>query len=116
MTIGEIISDFRSLNNLSLDEFGKLAGMSKSYVYALEKNEHPKTKEPINPSLGIITRVSAATGYSVEEIYSRLGMKNYSGMTPHFALSDIEMRIIDHFRSADELDKQMVLRVLGIKE
>lgn len=116
MTIGEIIKDYRDANGISLDEFAKQAGMSKSYVFALEKNEHPKTKEPINPSLGIISRVSIATGLSVGEIYARLGIKELFGQKTTFDLSDLEIRIIDRFRSADELEKQMVLRILKIEE
>ena len=116
MTIGEIIKDYREANGISLDEFAKQAGMSKSYVFALEKNEHPKTKEPINPSLGIISRVSIATGLSVDEIYARLGIKELFGQKTTFDLSDLEIRIIDRFRSADELEKQMVLRILKIEE
>lgn len=116
MTIGEIIKDYRDAKGISLDEFAKQAGMSKSYVFALEKNEHPKTKEPINPSLGIITRVSLATGLSVDEIYSRLGMKELLGQKTTINLSDLEIRIIDRFRSADELEKQMILRILKIEE
>lgn len=116
MTIGEIIKDYRDANGISLDEFAKQAGMSKSYVFALEKNEHPKTKEPINPSLGIISRVSIATGLSVDEIYARLGIKELFGQKTTFDLSDLEIRIIDRFRSADELEKQMVLRILKIEE
>lgn len=116
MTIGEIIKDYRDANGISLDEFAKQAGMSKSYVFALEKNEHPKTKEPINPSLGIISRVSHATGLSVDEIYARLGIKELFCQKTTIDLSDLEIRIIDRFRSADELEKQMVLRILKIEE
>lgn len=116
MTIGDIIKDFREQRQMSMDEFGQLAGMSKSYVFALEKNEHPRTKEPINPSLGIISRVSTATGYSIEEIYARLGSGDCFGVRPSFSMSDLEMRLIDRFRASDDLEKAMVLKILGLED
>lgn len=116
MTLGEIIKDFRKHRNMSLDEFGRLSGMSKSYVFALEKNEHPKTKEPINPSIGIISNVSKATGYSAEEIYAMLGVKEFYGEKPSFAMSDLEMRLINSFRNANDLEKAMVLKILELNE
>ena len=42
MTIGDVIKEFRKLNDLSLEEFGKMAGLSKSYVSMLENNKDPR--------------------------------------------------------------------------
>jgi transcriptional regulator with XRE-family HTH domain len=116
MTIGEIIKDYRTEHNMSYEEFAKKCGFSKSYVYALEKNEHPKTKEPIVPSLGIITRISTATNIPVINLCQSLGIA-YPGMGyPEAQLSSLEHKLIDSFRRADELDRQMVLRILKIEE
>ena len=116
MTIGEIIKDYRTEHNMSYEEFAKKCGFSKSYVYALEKNEHPKTKEPIVPSLGIITRISTATNIPVINLCQSLGVA-YPGMGyPEAQLSSLEHKLIDSFRRADELDHQMVLRILKIEE
>lgn len=116
MTIGEIIKDYRTEHNMSCEEFAKKCGFSKSYVYALEKNEHPKTKEPIVPSLGIITRISTATNIPVINLCQSLGVA-YPGMGyPEAQLSSLEHKLIDSFRRADELDRQMVLRILKIEE
>lgn len=116
MTIGEIIKDYRTEHNMSYEEFAKKCGFSKSYVYALEKNEHSKTKEPIVPSLGIITRISTATNIPVINLCQSLGVA-YPGMGyPEAQLSSLEHKLIDSFRRADELDRQMVLRILKIEE
>ena len=110
MTIGEIIKDYRTEHNMSYEEFAKKCGFSKSYVYALEKNE------PIVPSLGIITRISTATNIPVINLCQSLGVA-YPGMGyPEAQLSSLEHKLIDSFRRADELDRQMVLRILKIEE
>lgn len=116
MTIGEIIKDYRTEHNMSYEEFAQRCGFSKSYVYALEKNEHPKTKEPIVPSLGIISRISTGTSIPIIDLCRSLGIA-YPGMGyPESQLSPLEKKLIDSFRSADDLDRQMVLRILKVEE
>lgn len=116
MTMSEIIKNYRTEHDMSYDEFAKRCGFSKSYVYALEKNEHPKTKEPIVPSLGIVSRISTGTGIPVIELCKSLGVAYPSMEYPESHLSPLEHKIINSFRCADELDRQMVLRVLKIEE
>lgn len=116
MTIGEIIKKYRAEHDMSYDEFAKRCGFSKSYVYALEKNEHPKTKEPIVPSLGIISRISTGTSIPIPELCRSLGVA-YPGMGyPEAQLSPLERKVVESFRQADEIDRQMVLRILQIEE
>ena len=116
MTMGEIIKKYRAEHDMSYDEFAKRCGFSKSYVYALEKNEHPKTKEPIVPSLSIISRISTGTSIPIAELCRSLGVA-YPGMEyPEVQLSLLERKVIESFRQADEIDRQMVLRILQIEE
>lgn len=49
MFIGELINQHRKDHGLTMEEFAERAGISKGYVSMLEKNENPKTKEPIIP-------------------------------------------------------------------
>ena len=58
MTLGEIINDYRTKNNLSMDAFSIKSGISKAYISLLEKNRHPKTGKPITPSVQCIKQVS----------------------------------------------------------
>lgn len=116
MTISEIIKKYRAEHDMSYDEFARRCGFSKSYVYALEKNEHPKTKEPIVPSLSIISRISTGTSIPVSDLCKSLGVA-YPGMGyPESQLSVLEYKVIDSFRRAEEIDRQMVLRILKIDE
>ena len=41
MTLGELIKEYRSKNNLSMDAFADKSGISKAYISLLEKNKHP---------------------------------------------------------------------------
>lgn len=60
MTLGEIISNYRNVNQISMDEFAKRSDLSKGYISMLEKNKNPKTNKPIVPSMDTIWKVSRA--------------------------------------------------------
>ena len=64
MTLGDLIRTFRREHNLTMEEFGRCCGLSKGYISMLEKNENPRTKKPIIPSLDTIRQV--ATGMQVD--------------------------------------------------
>ena len=64
MTLGDIIKEYRSSNKLSMDDFSKRSGISKAYISLLEKNKHPKTGNPIIPSIQCIKK--AATGMNTD--------------------------------------------------
>ena len=51
MTLGELVKKYRTEHELSLRDFSRLSGISNGYISMLEKNEHPKTKKPIVPSI-----------------------------------------------------------------
>ena len=72
MTLGQIIREYRDSHGLSLEAFGKLCGMSKSYVDQLEKNRHPKTGNPISPTIETIKQVSDGTNIPMDEIFKLL--------------------------------------------
>lgn len=72
MTLGEIINDYRTKNNLSMDAFSSKSGISKAYISLLEKNRHPKTGKPITPSVQCIKQVSDAIGIDFDILFSRI--------------------------------------------
>lgn len=51
MTLGEIVSEYREANKVSLGSFSRKSGLSKSYLFALEKGESPSNGKPIRPTL-----------------------------------------------------------------
>lgn len=113
MTLGEFIKQYREEHSLSYEEFGKLCGFSKSYVYALEKNEHPKTKEPIQPSFSILSFISKGTGTPLLHLCSILGVElSFTSNSNNFYLSEEEIELITKFRESDLVTKNIVRKIL----
>lgn len=71
MTLGDVIKEFRELNNLNLEEFGKIANLSKSYISMLENNKDPRGN-PIKPSLETIDKVANAIGVDLDNLVSQI--------------------------------------------
>ena len=72
MTLGNIIREYRESHGMSLEAFGKLSGMSKSYVDQLEKNKHPRTGNPISPTIETIKQVADAINVPLDEVFKLL--------------------------------------------
>ena len=72
MNLGEIIKKFRDDNELSMDKFAKMSGLSKAYISVLEKNKRPKTGKPVTPSIPVIKNVAEAINMSFDELFNML--------------------------------------------
>lgn len=73
MTLGELIKEYRTIHDLSMDEFAKKAKISKAYISILERNYNPASKNPPVPSLATIKAVSVAIGKDFNEVIMTLG-------------------------------------------
>ena len=60
MLLGDIIKQYRTQHQLSLQDFADLIGSSRSYIHMLEKNVNPTTNKPINPSLETLKLLAQA--------------------------------------------------------
>lgn len=72
MTLGQIIKEFRSEHNMSMDTFSKKSGISKAYISLLEKNKHPKTGKPIAPSIQSIKQAAEGMGMDFNTLFALL--------------------------------------------
>ena len=72
MTLGEIIKQYRSEHNLSMDAFSEKSGISKAYISLLEKNRHPKTGKPIAPSIQSIKQAAKGMSMDFDTLFSRI--------------------------------------------
>lgn len=70
MNLGEIIKKFRDDNELSMDKFAKMSGLSKAYISVLEKNKRPITGKPVTPSIPVIKNVAEAMNMSFDELFN----------------------------------------------
>lgn len=72
MYIGELIKKYRTEHSLSMQDFSKIAGVSKAYIGVLEKIYNAKTGEPVAPTLDKMKSIAAAMGLSLDELLKLL--------------------------------------------
>lgn len=72
MHLGEIIKKYRTEHKMSMEEFAKKASLSKAYISMLEKNEDPRTKKEITPSIPTIQKVSSALGITFDDLFNQM--------------------------------------------
>lgn len=124
MTIGDVIKEFRKLNNLSLEEFGKLAGVSKSYVSMLENNKDPRGN-PVNPSLETIDKIASAIGVDVDALVGQIDQDvvvnrkrtPLSDFDSSDEKDDTKWKFVRYcFDHASQEEKNKVLTILKVRE
>ncbi len=57
-TLGEIIKAYREEHHLSMDEFARASGMSKTYVWMLEKNRNTNGGKEVVPTVEYIQKAA----------------------------------------------------------
>ncbi len=72
MLLGEIIKEYRTKHNLSLQDFADKIGTSRSYIHMLEKNINPSTNKPINPSIETLKSLANAMDLDVDTLLKKL--------------------------------------------
>lgn len=123
MTLGDVIREFRELNNLSLEEFGKMANLSKSYISMLENNKDPRGN-PINPSLETIDKVASAIGVDLDHLVGKIDQDvvvNRKKPISDFDSSDEEAatkwKFIKYcYDHASQEERNKVLTILKVRE
>lgn len=73
MTLGDIIKSYRKTNDLSMDDFARVSGISKTYISMLEKNINPKNKQEIVPTIETIGKAAKGMFMSFDELFDMLG-------------------------------------------
>lgn len=72
MLLGDIIKQYRSEHNMSMQTFADLIHSSKSYISMLEKNYNPATGKPISPSLETLKLISEAVNIDIDSLLKML--------------------------------------------
>lgn len=126
MTLGKIIKEFRDLNNMTMDDFAKRSGLSKSYISILER-ETDYRGNVINPSIETIDKVANAMSVDLDTVLSKIDqdiMINTSSEKQALTefISDAEeaaakWKFIKYcYEHASKEDKERVLSILRIRE
>ncbi len=73
MTLGELIKEYREKHgNMSQRKFAELCNLSNGYIGMIERNENPKTKEPIQPTLKVLKQLSNGMGITLSELMEKV--------------------------------------------
>lgn len=68
MTLGDIIANYRLEHGMTMERFAEISGLSKGYISMLERNSHPKTGNPIAPTLNTFLAVANAIGMELDAL------------------------------------------------
>ena len=72
MRLGDIIKQYRVDNGLSMLQFAEKSGISKAYIGLLEKGTHPKTGNPIHPSVEKIYQAAAGMDMDFDTLFKMI--------------------------------------------
>lgn len=126
MTLGEIIKTYRSEHSISMAEFAKRSGMSKSYVALLEKNVNPSTGKKITPSIKSIQQAAIGMNMSFDALFEMVDYVDISQNSMYISdlnlysedehISEEERKVLQAYRLASYVEKLMVFRALHIDD
>ena len=98
VTLGDLVKKYRTEHDLSLRDFSRISGVSNGYISMLEKNEHPKTKKPIVPSLEKMKCIASAMGMTLDALLKIIDEdqpvsigKDRTSSSPSFSASETEL-------------------------
>lgn len=126
MTLGNVISEFRNLNRLTMEDFSKMSGLSKSYISMLERNRDPRGNT-INPSIEVIDKVANTIGVDLDALISTIDQdvtvnssdykSNNEWINSLDTDADAKWKFFKYcYDHASKDDRERVLSILKIKE
>lgn len=108
MKLGDRIANLRKQKSISLPQLAQRAGISKSYLWAIEKGE-----EEANPSIEILFKVAEGLETTVADLLGEEGVK------PRTSISKIEPeleKLIEERRRAGKpIPEDRILAMTQIK-
>jgi transcriptional regulator with XRE-family HTH domain len=78
VTLGDFIKKYRLENNLTQDDFARIANISRGYVSQLESGINPKTGKPAEPGLVTLNSIAAAMRMTIDEVLAEVDSFNIS--------------------------------------
>lgn len=72
MKLGDMVRNYRKEHGYSMEDFGKLCGLSRAYISLLESNRNPNTGKPISPSVNTLDKIASVMGMSFNELVASL--------------------------------------------
>lgn len=114
MTLGKIISNYRSEHKMSMDEFAQRSGISKGYISMLEKNKNPNSNKPITPTLEMIRKVALGMDVDFDTVFSKLDKNTVINMSDiETEISSFDKQLLSDFHSLDSCGQSTVRYILN---
>ena len=104
MTIGNFLIEYRERMKISQRTLAQRCGLSNAFISMLEKNENPRTGEPIAPSIDSLQKLAIGMGITLQELAESVDdfpVSLASGALglPESPLSSRECDLLDTFRT-----------------
>lgn len=101
MGIANKLRDLMHTKDINANELAKMVDVTPSTIYSILQRDSKSM------NLDLVMKIAHALGVSTDELLGRSGSTRY--------LSDLEVELIDSFRSASEDTKSAVCAVLGVQ-
>lgn len=72
MTLSELVIQYRAEHDLSQRQFAIQCGVSNGYIAMLEKNQNPKTGQPMVPTIPSLMKIASGMGMTLSELFANV--------------------------------------------
>lgn len=75
--LGELIKNYRSKHDISLNELAEKVGCSKQYLSFLERGVNPISNKAVTPSLKMLSKIADTIEIPLDELMSYIKIIEY---------------------------------------
>ena len=118
MELKTFINSYRTEHNLTMEQFAKLASLSKGYISMLEKGYNPQTGKKIIPSISALNNIAIATGTDLDHLLKIIDDIEVSLDSPAqdmIITNPQEEQLIIGYRNLTEANQKELLAYLDMK-
>lgn len=118
MELKTFINSYRTEHNLTMEQFAKLASLSKGYISMLEKGYNPQTRKKIIPSISALNKIAIATGTDLDHLLKIIDDIEVSLDSPAQDMiisNPQEEQLIIGYRKLTESNQKELLAYLDMK-
>lgn len=118
MELKTFINSFRKKNDLTMEEFAKLASLSKGYISMLERGYNPQTGKKIIPSISALNNIAVAAGTDLDYLLKVIDDIEVSLDSPAQSLiitNQQEEQLIVGYRNLSHQNQKELLAYLDMK-
>ena len=118
MELKTFINSYRTEHNLTMEQFAKLASLSKGYISMLEKGYNPQTGKKIIPSISALNNIAIATETDLDHLLKIIDDIEVSLDSPAQDMiisNPQEKQLIIGYRNLTEDNQKELLAYLDMK-